>query len=155
MRAFVIGALAAALLCLATLLPAPADDLQSPLGLWKTIDDKTGAPRVIVRIYTENGKYFGLIEKSFTPGAESRVCAVCSDDRRNHPIIGLQIIRGMIRRDDEYAGGEILDPDSGWIYRCKFHLQDGGRKLIVRGYLGFSLFGRSQTWTREQPGNAQ
>ena len=46
-----------------------AADLQSPVGLWKTIDDKTGKPRAIVRIYVEDGKYFGKIEQSFTPGA--------------------------------------------------------------------------------------
>jgi uncharacterized protein (DUF2147 family) len=73
---------------------------------------------------------------------------VCSDDRKNQPINGLEIIRNMSRRDEEYAGGEILDPDSGWVYRCKFHLEDGGQKLLVRGYLGISLFGRTQTWTR-------
>ena len=129
--------------------PALAADLQSPVGLWKTIDDKTGAPRAFVRIFAENGKYYGRIEQSFTPGASTRVCAVCKDDRKDHPIIGLQIIRGMVKRDAEFAGGEILDPDSGWIYRCKFHLEEGGQKLIVRGYLGFSLLGRSQTWMRE------
>ncbi len=141
--------LAVALLSLAALRPALATDLQSPLGLWKTVDDKTGAARAIVRIFSENGRLYGNIEQSFTPGASTRVCAVCKDDRKDHPIIGLQIIRGMVQRDSEFAGGEILDPDSGWIYRCKFHLEDGGRKLVVRGYLGFSLFGRSQTWVRE------
>jgi uncharacterized protein (DUF2147 family) len=54
----------------------------------------------------------------------------------------------MSKHDGEFVGGEILDPDSGWIYRCKFHLEEGGQKLSVRGYLGFSLFGRSQTWVR-------
>ncbi|MFI4890751.1 MAG: DUF2147 domain-containing protein [Steroidobacterales bacterium] len=149
MRSLIISLVVAVLVSVAALRPAQATDLQSPLGLWKTIDDKTGAPRAIVRIFAEDDKYFGRIEQSFTPGASTRVCAVCTDDRKNHPIIGLQIIRGMVQRNDEFAGGEILDPDSGWIYRCKFHLQDGGQKLIVRGYLGISLFGRSQTWVRE------
>jgi uncharacterized protein (DUF2147 family) len=122
--------------------------LSSPLGQWKTIDDKTGAPRAIVRIELKGDKYFGLIEQSFTPGAQTRVCSECSDDRKNQPIIGLEVIRNMSPHDDGFAGGEILDPDSGWVYRCKFHLEDGGQKLLVRGYLGFSLFGRTQTWMR-------
>src|SRR5580693_10158941 len=80
-----------------------AADLQSPVGLWKTIDDKTGKPRAIVRIYVEDGKYFGKIEQSFTPGAESRVCSMCKDERKNQPIIVLLIIRNMAQRDGEYA----------------------------------------------------
>ena len=123
-------------------------DLTSVLGQWKTIDDKTGAPRAIVTIEKRGDKYFGRIEQSFTPGAQSRVCTECSDDRKGKPVLGLEIIRNMSKRDEGYAGGEILDPDNGWTYRCKFHLEEGGQKLIVRGYIGFSLFGRSQTWIR-------
>ena len=126
-----------------------AADLQSPVGLWKTIDDKTGKPRAIVRIYVEDGKYFGKIEQSLMPGAESRVCSKCSDERKNQPIIGLLIIRNMAQRDGDYGGGDILDPENGSVYRCKFHLEQGGTVLVVRGYIGFSLLGRSQTWQRQ------
>ena len=122
----------------------------SPLGLWKTFDDKTGSPRALVRIYLQDGKYFGKIEQSFTPGAETRVCAVCTDERKNQPIIGLLIIRNVSLRDGEYSGGDILDPDSGSVYRCKFHLENDGAVLVVRGFIGFSLLGRSQTWRRQE-----
>src|SRR5271156_3032147 len=81
-----------------------AADLQSPIGLWKTFDDKTGMPRALVRIYVQDEKYFGRIEQSFTPGAETRVCSVCKDDRKNQPIIGLLIIRNVALRDGEYGG---------------------------------------------------
>jgi uncharacterized protein (DUF2147 family) len=121
----------------------------SPLGLWKTFDDKTGNARAIVRVYEENGKLFGRIEKSFTPGAEKRVCEICTDERKNQPIIGLLIIRGMQASDGEYSGGDILDPDSGSVYRCKFHVDETGTHLIVRGFIGFSLLGRTQTWLRQ------
>jgi len=121
----------------------------SPLGLWKTFDDKTGKPRALVRIYLQDGKYFGKIEQSFTPGAETRVCAVCTDERKDQPIIGLPIIRNVSLRDGEYGGGDILDPDSGSVYRCKFHLEKDGAVLVVRGFIGFSLLGRSQTWRRQ------
>lgn len=126
-----------------------AADAQSPVGVWKTIDDKTGKPRALVRIYLQDGKYFGKLEQSFTPGAETRVCVECTDDRKNQPIIGLLIIRNVTLKDGEYGGGDILDPENGSVYRCKFHLEDGGSVLVVRGYIGFSLLGRSQTWHRE------
>ncbi|HWG71087.1 MAG TPA: DUF2147 domain-containing protein [Steroidobacteraceae bacterium] len=126
-----------------------AADLQSPIGLWKTVDDRTGKPRALVRIYTKDGKYFAKIERSFTPGAETRVCSRCTDERRNQPIIGLLIMRNVTLRGGEYVGGDILDPDNGSVYRCKFHLENGGTVLVVRGFIGFSLLGRSQTWQRQ------
>jgi uncharacterized protein (DUF2147 family) len=126
-----------------------AADSQSPIGLWKTIDDKTGKPRALVRIYLQDGKYFGKIEQSFTPGAETRVCSECTDERKNQPMIGLLIIRNVTLRDGEYGGGDILDPDNGSVYRCKFHLENDGTVLVVRGFIGFALLGRSQTWHRE------
>jgi uncharacterized protein (DUF2147 family) len=129
--------------------PASATEPASPIGLWKTIDDKTGSPRAIVRIYKQDGKLFGRIERSFTPGAENRVCEECTDERKNRPIIGLIIIRNIRSKDGEYAGGDILDPDTGTVYRCNFHLDQNGSRLIVRGYIGISLLGRSQTWQRQ------
>jgi len=126
-----------------------AADLSSPIGEWKTFDDKTGKARAIVRIYEQDGKLFGKIERSMTPGAESRVCAVCTDDRKDQPMLGLVIIRNMKRTDDGYAGGDILDPDNGSVYRCKLHLDEGGAKLVVRGYIGISLLGRTQIWERQ------
>jgi uncharacterized protein (DUF2147 family) len=128
--------------------PASAADPNSPIGLWKTFDDKTGAPRAIVRIYAADGKLFGKIVSSFTPGAESRVCRVCTDERKGQPILGLLIIRNMKGDGGEYGGGDILDPESGSVYRCKMHVEDGTR-LIVRGYIGISLLGRNQTWQRQ------
>jgi uncharacterized protein (DUF2147 family) len=129
--------------------PAHAAGSQSPLGLWKTFDDKTGKPRALVRIYLQDGRYFGRIEQSFTPGAETRVCSVCTDERKNQPILGLLIIRNMALREADYGGGDILDPESGSVYRCKFHLEKDGTVLVVRGFIGLSLFGRSQSWQRQ------
>ena len=130
-------------------MPAPGADASSPIGLWKTFDDKTGSARAIVRIYEQDGKLFGKIERSFTPGAERRVCDVCADERKNQPIIGLIIIRNMKASDGEYSGGDILDPDSGSVYRCKLHLDHDGTRLVVRGFIGISLLGRTQYWQRQ------
>jgi uncharacterized protein (DUF2147 family) len=102
-----------------------------------------------VRIYEQDGRLFGKIEGSFTPGAEHRFCQVCTDERKDQPMLGLIIIRNMKRMDDEYSGGDILDPDNGRVYHCKMHVE-GGTRLVVRGYIGFSLLGRNQTWERVQ-----
>lgn len=131
-----------------TAMPGIAADL-SPAGLWKTIDDKTGRARGFVRIYEQNGELFGKIESSLSPQDAREVCDRCSGERKDKPVIGMVILTGMKRTGSEYAGGEILDPDTGWVYRCKMRLVEGGRKLILRGYVGFSLLGRSQTWLRE------
>ncbi len=136
------------LAALAGMSPAAVDST-SPVGVWKTVDDKTGKARALVRIYAEHGKLFGRIEQSFTPGGEHRVCVPCTDERKNQPIIGLLIIRNMKPDGEAYAGGDILDPESGSVYRCKMHLEQNGARLVLRGYIGFSLLGRSQTWERQ------
>jgi|SRR5579883_1381704 len=141
-----LGLLLAALVLLAP--STRADTLAaSPVGEWRTVDDHTGQPRAIVRLYEAGGRLFGRIEQSFTPGAEHRRCEVCTDERKDQPIIGLLIIRNLEHRDGEWSGGDILDPDSGRVYRCKLHLDDQGR-LVVRGFIGISLLGRTQIWSR-------
>jgi len=139
--------LAAALLCTATL----AAGQTSPVGLWRTVDEKTGAPKAEIRIAERDGALFGRIEKRLTPDAKpDAVCTECSDDRKGQPITGLEIIRGTSKSDgkDVWEGGKILDPENGRIYSLRLTLIDGGRKLEVRGSLG--PFGRTQTWQRIQ-----
>ena len=131
-----------------------AADFSSPAGLWKTIDDKTGKPRGLVRIYEQNGLFFGKVEKGLAVEREqSPICKACKDDRKDKPMIGLVILRNMKLEDGEYRNGDILDPDNGSVYRCKFRLTDGGTKLQLRGFVGFSLLGRTQIWLRDTGGN--
>src|SRR5215472_7880281 len=122
----------------------------SPVGLWKTIDDNTGKPRGLVRIMEVNGEYQGKVEKIFTaPGEDpDPKCEKCDGARRNQPVIGMTILWGLTKQGDEYQGGEILDPENGNVYRARMKLIDNGQKLDVRGFIGFSLFGRSQIWLR-------
>jgi uncharacterized protein (DUF2147 family) len=122
----------------------------SPIGLWETIDDKTGKPTAVVEIFEKEAKLFGRIEQLLTRGDENSVCSACSDERKNQPIVGMIIIRNIKPAGNEYSGGDILDPDSGSVYRCKMHLENNGKQLIVRGYIGLSFIGRSQTWHRRQ-----
>jgi uncharacterized protein (DUF2147 family) len=121
---------------------------RSPAGLWKTIDDRTHKARGTIRIFEENGVLTGRIESSFNPAEWHEHCDKCSGDRKGAPVIGMVVMRGVTRHGAEYDGGEILDPETGYVYRCKVALSDDGDKLMVRGYLGVSLLGRTQTWTR-------
>jgi uncharacterized protein (DUF2147 family) len=118
-------------------------------GRWKTFDDKTGKAKGIVLIYEQNGQFFGKVESSIDPKDANNICDLCKDERKNKPNVGMVILRHLKRDGDEYDGGDILDPDNGKVYRCKARLEEGGKKLVVRGYIGISLLGRSQTWTRE------
>jgi len=89
------------------------------------------------------------VEASLNPQTAGRVCDKCKDERKGQPIVGMVIVRGIRKAGDEFGGGEILDPDTGTVYRCKMRLIENGARLLVRGYIGISLLGRSQTWTRE------
>lgn len=119
------------------------------------MDDHTHKPRGVVRIYEQDGTFFGKIETSFDPEERVARCEKCADDRKNAPILGLIILRGITKRGEEYSGGEILDPDTGSIYRCRFTLSSDGEKLFVRGFLGVSLLGRTQTWFRTDSSSAE
>jgi uncharacterized protein (DUF2147 family) len=121
---------------------------QSISGTWMTIDDKTGKQRSIVEIFERNGKVFGKIIKIFPAVGEEPdpVCDECPEDdaRYKKKIIGMEIIKDMEKSGDEYAAGNILDPEEGKVYKCKLWLE--GTELKVRGYWG--PFYRTQTWTR-------
>jgi uncharacterized protein (DUF2147 family) len=127
---------------------AMAAGAASPVGHWQTVDDKTGKPRAIIEIYTEGSRYFGRLERSYTPGAEHRTCVKCEDDRKDKPMLGLVLIRNLVQDDDVWSGGDILDPDNGSVYRCRLTLSADGQTLNVRGYIGFALLGRTQVWHR-------
>ena len=123
--------------------------LNNPVGLWTTVDDRSGQERGEVRIFESNGKLYGRIEKVFDPEAAGKTCEKCDDDRHDKPIIGLDVIRGLQPQGDgRWSGGEILDPETGDTYRVSIQLEDGGRRLLVRGSILGGLIGRSQTWTR-------
>jgi uncharacterized protein (DUF2147 family) len=134
--------------CLLSLILQTAGSAATPVGRWKTIDDKTGRVKSIVRIYEEKGLLFGQVEKLLDPAAE-QTCSKCSDERKDKPVAGMVVMRGLKQKGAEFSGGDILDPKNGSVYRCRMRLLDDGQKLSVRGYLGVSLFGRSQVWIRE------
>ena len=123
---------------------------QDVIGKWKTIDDETNEPRSIVEVFEKDGKVFGKVVKLLrTPDEDpDPVCRDCDedDDRYNKKIIGMEIMRDMVRSGDAYDDGSILDPKNGRVYRCKIWVE--GTDLKVRGYWG--PFYRTQTWLRAQ-----
>jgi uncharacterized protein (DUF2147 family) len=124
----------------------------TPVGLWKTIDDSSGEPKALVRVAQDGGGTLtGTIEKLFRrPGEEPNPkCDKCEGAKKDQPITGMQILSGLKLDGDEWSGGEILDPNNGKVYKAKARLADGGKKLEVRGFIGVSLLGRTQTWLRE------
>jgi len=123
----------------------------TPVGVWKTIDDKTKTERAQIRISESGGTLSGRIEKLLAPDAKpDGVCDKCTDDRKDKPMIGLEIVRGVKKADsgDVWEGGTILDAAEGKVYRVRMTPVEGGAKLEVRGFVGAPLFGRTQTWIR-------
>lgn len=123
----------------------------SIVGRWKTIDDETGQAKSIVEIFAEGDTFKGKVAEIFNPTQPNPICDKCSGDKANQPITGLEIMWDLKENDKgkEWGGGHILDPKNGKTYKCRLRLQDEGEKLEVRGFIGFSLIGRSQTWLRE------
>ena len=123
----------------------------TPAGLWKTVDDNTKKEKSLVRIVETNGVFSGKVEKFLDPAtAPDAVCKDCSDERKGQPILGMTIIRNVKASGDKgvFGGGDILDPNNGKVYKVKLTPIDNGTKLEVRGFIGFSLLGRTQTWSR-------
>jgi uncharacterized protein (DUF2147 family) len=136
----------------AALLALVAGAQASPAGLWKTIDDKTGKERSLIRISEASGVYTGVIEKSLDPNSDkSAVCDKCTDDRKGKPLIGMALIRNVKQNAEDkevFDGGDITDPDNGKVYRVRLKPVEGGKKLEVRGYIG--PFFRTQTWLKAE-----
>lgn len=122
----------------------------TPAGTWKTVDDVTGQPKGEVKIVEEDGVYSGTLIDVLKQDERNRICTQCTGDQKDKPIVGLTILRNMkATGDNEWSGGTILDPGSGKVYSARISLADGGAKLNVRGFVGVSLLGRTQTWIRE------
>ncbi|RXP53058.1 DUF2147 domain-containing protein [Lutibacter sp. HS1-25] len=118
---------------------------QSIFGKWKTIDDETGNEKSIVEIYNVNGKAYAKVLQLLEKGKENKICDLCSGDKKNKPVKGMVIIDGLSQDGDEWNDGIILDPKTGKEYKCYITLETNN-KLKVRGYIGFSLLGRTQYW---------
>ena len=118
---------------------------QSPVGLWKTIDDNTGDVKSHVEVYKKNGKFYGKVVK-LTAAATTDICIDCPGDKNGANLIDLDILWDLKPYRDYWSYGKIVDPANGKVYKCSVWLEDN--ELKVRGYIGFSLIGRTQTWKK-------
>lgn len=149
----ILPALALLAVCSAPV-AAPAAE-PSAIGLWEK-RDSSGKPEGWFRIAEKNGAYEGQIVKMFPkPGEDASTwrCTKCEGEQKNAPVLGITFIKGMKRQGLAYEDGKILDPRDGSLYSARMDLSPDGQQLNVRGYLGVSLLGRTDTWTR-LPNNA-
>ena len=141
-----------ALACMLLMVSGWAHAQVSPIGLWQSIDDGNGQPKAEISIAQRpDGGLTGKVERSLLVNSTTDTnCVLCSDDRKNQPKVGLEIIRGGKKAEgkDVWEGGKILDPENGKEYSLRLTPIEGGRKLEVRGYIGAPILGRTQVWNR-------
>jgi len=126
----------------------PTGAAASPAGRWKTIDDATGKAKSIVDIREENGTLTGTIETLFNPPVPHPTCYLCSGAKKDQPLVGLEVLWGFHRDGAQWSGGQVLDPETGKVYRASMALEDGGKKMRLHGYILVPLLGRTQYWVR-------
>lgn len=121
-----------------------ADDV---VGVWLT----SGKEPAKIQIYRSGQNYYGKIvwlQNPLSNGKQKLDTNNPDKNKRNQPIVGLTILSGFeFDGDDEWDDGKIYDPESGKTYSCYLSLKNNST-LKVRGYVGLSMFGRTETWTR-------
>lgn len=126
----------------------------SPVGRWKTVDDATGKVKSIVAIREESGMLYGTIETLFDPPVPHPTCYLCTGELKDRPLVGLQVLSGFVQngnhQNGEWSGGQVLDPESGKIYRASLSVDPGGKSLRLHGYFLIPMFGRTEHWQRDE-----
>ncbi|WP_442265914.1 DUF2147 domain-containing protein [Tenacibaculum sp. ZS6-P6] len=122
---------------------------QSIFGKWENRDEETGKVDSVIEVYEKDGKAFAKIIEITDSERQTAVCDKCSGKNKNQPILGMNILTGLEKDGDEWSGGKILDPKNGKKYKCFIKLEEVD-KLKIRGYIGFSLLGRTAYWFRKK-----
>lgn len=122
---------------------------QAVTGKWYSIDSDTNEKKSIIEVYKQNDKIYAKILKLVKEEDKGNLCDKCEGENHNKPIEGMVILDGLKKDGDEWSGGKILDPENGSIYKCYIELVEKN-KLKIRGYIGFSLIGRTEYWYRNE-----
>ncbi|OAV44713.1 DUF2147 domain-containing protein [Lewinella sp. 4G2] len=122
--------------------------MNSPEGMWETVDEDTGEAKSVIQIYANGNKFDGKVAKILT-GNDDAVCTECTGKLKGKPILGLQIISGIAKDGEEWNGGTILDPQKGAEYRLVVWYDGDPDVLYVRGKHWTGLY-RTQTWRRQK-----
>jgi len=134
-------------LTIVTLLFAFTLNAQSIFGKWNSTNNETGEIDSVIEIYKKNNKAFAKVVKIMDPSRQNSVCTACEGENKNKRILGLDILTGLEKNDDEWSGGEILDPRNGSVYNCYIKLVKKD-KLKIRGFIGVAIFGKTNYWER-------
>ncbi|CAM1352902.1 DUF2147 domain-containing protein [Tenacibaculum insulae] len=122
---------------------------QTIFGKWENRDEETNKVDSVIEVYEENGKAFAKIIQITDKNKQEVLCDKCNGKRKNKPILGMNILTGLQKDDNEWSGGKILDPKNGKEYKCYIQLENSN-KLKIRGYIGFAAFGRTAYWYRKK-----
>ena len=120
---------------------------ESPVGKWKTVDEKSGKVTSEVEVYEQNGKLFGKVVALTEPDdkqGKAKICRACTGADKDKPIVGLVILKDLTSSGDRYKNGTVLDPEDGKVYPAEIWVEDG--KLMVRGYSGFLY--KTRSWLK-------
>lgn len=137
------------LLTVATLLFAFTINAQTIFGKWNSTNEETGEVDSVIKIYKKDNKAYAKVVKIMDPARQNSVCTACEGENKNKKILGLDILTGLEKDEDEWSGGEILDPRNGKVYKCYIKLVKDN-KLKIRGFIGVSLFGKTKYWERAE-----
>ena len=125
---------------------ASAQNATSPIGKWKTLDDKTGKPMTITEVYeAKNGTLAAKIVENLGLPA---TCADCSDEHKGKPMVGMLTLWNLkANKDGTWGGGSGYKPSEDREFKAKsVTLVDGGKKLEVKGCVAFIC--KTATWVR-------
>lgn len=122
-------------------------EAQTIFGKWESIEAETGKTEAIIEVYKEDNKAYAKVIDILNPEDKDKICIYCKGKNKDKPILGLIILDGLKEDGDEWSGGKIVDPKNGNTYKCYIKLKDSNN-LKLRGYIGISLFGRTEYWKR-------
>tara|TARA_R110002072_G_scaffold19961_1_gene73473 strand:- start:118 stop:549 length:432 start_codon:yes stop_codon:yes gene_type:complete len=137
------------LLTLALLVVTISINAQTIFGKWNSKNEETGKVDSVIEVYEKNGKAYAKVIEIMNEKRRDALCIDCEGENKNKPILGLDILSGLEEEEDnnEWSGGEILDPRNGKVYKCYIELVKAN-KLKIRGYIGVALFGKTAYWER-------